>query len=416
MTSTNAKGLDIIPTYIQFYSLEQVDWLIESMGELNYSTTYWEYLKQYWYIGGSYFPEDITSIKPYLDKLSDSDDIMTKLEENIPKSNPSIGFETYKALRTMMSGLESEDDDDVAYFYKDSDGCYQSFIYHSKNDINILWSIVNTGIPNSIYQSILKYDDDVNYVSVFVDLIEKSKIPLKDASLYFKLFRGRMTISTQLSFLAKGGSPQTLMLDDDKEDTMYNVCYTSEGLNAILYNSSKEDIDCLLEFSEKFRNFLVAEMSRCSLNYLNSYQFKRLFECIIDKKYDTYESLRIISNYIFNLFGEDTMLSEYPNSMKLFVNNRSSKLFYSSVIKYLNKNTLPYVPIRLLSGTAIEQYLSRNVINSRSIPILNTDGGCFLDEVLNSVQLNNLIIKKGNIEYIPYLSIDIAEYYMSILI
>lgn len=415
MMIADIRGVKVIDTYISSYNLDQSEYLIKSMEPMNYPHTYGKYLRLHWYNGGSYFPKDMASIKLYLDNLKDLDDVMDKLEENIPKSEPSVGFETYKALRTMMSGLEPEDDDDVGYsFTKTVTDAINHLFIVAKNDINVLWAIVNTEIPCSIYQGILKYDEEVNYTEVFIDLMRNSKVPLKDASLYFKLFGvNRMTTPLQLEFIVRGGSPKTLALDNDRDDTVYNVCYRQEGLEGILYNSSIEDITYLLDFNERFRNFLVSEMNRCSLNYLNASRLKRLFECIVNRKYDTHESLMMIANYIFNLFGEEVMLKEFPYSMKIFTRNRASKSFYPTVVKYLNNDTLPYVPIRLLSGSIIEKFLSRNVLHNRALPILNTEGGCYLDGVLNSYQLDNLIVKKGNIEYIPYLSIGMAEHYIS---
>lgn len=409
----NKKKLDAIDTFFKLDSMELRDKLIVDIERLNYPIKYSQYLLKYWNSGGLYFPENIEIIKPYINTVPD---FLKMSMDEVVDDKPNLGFETFMALETMMAGLEPEDDDDVGYSFTVAiTEVIERLFRLAKKDINILWAIPRTNIPASIYQGILR---DSDYRNRFLELLKTSDTPLIDARLYNELFGYKKSISKdQLIFIRRGGSLKTLILEDSKDDCVYNVCYTRDGLSEILTHSSDADISYLLENKDYFRAFVLSEMSRCSLNYLNNNQLRNLLRCIINSNhsiYRTYSGMYMVANYIFKLLGEERMISEIPATMKLFLDNRMSRLLYPDSTKYINSKTLPYVPIRLLSGVVVDKCLSDNVLDGTKPPILNTEYS-YLDLVMTSAQLDKQFLDKGNIGYIADLTLDAAEVYIQIL-
>ena len=406
----NKKNLDIIDTFFRLESNQLCDKLIRDIERLNYPMRFSQYLFSYWCNCGTYFPENVDLIKPYLDKDSEQ---LKLFMDNASGNKPSLGFETFMALETIMAGLEPEEDDDVGYSFTVA---VTSVIDHlfdlAKQDINILWAIPRTGVPSGVYQGILRDD---GYKERFLDLMGSSETPLVDARLYNELFGyEKNLVKYQLVFIRRGGSIQTLRLDDDKINRMYNVCYTRDGLSEILTHSNESDIRHMIEDDVYFREFILSEMSRCSLNYLNDRQLRNLLKCIIDSNDAIYRTMYMVGNYIFKLLGEERMIKELPATMKLFLDNRMSRLLYPDSTKYIDSKTLPYLPIRLLSGFVVDRCLSTNILDGTKPPVLNTEK-CRLDWVMTTSQMDKQFITGKNIGYIADLSLEAAEKYIQIL-
>lgn len=406
------KRLNVIETYFEHGIGDGASTeLIKSIEKLNVSTTtYIHYLCVYWSKGGTYFPEQIERVVPYLDSVPTFKECLNIFKKNLPDNNLSLGYETYRILQTMtvvFDDLGTIDDENSIAMTNVVDHLF----FIAKRDINIFWAMINTNMPSFVYQDFLR---GTEYVDKFLELVKFSEVPLKNAQLFFKLFGcTKMKKSDQLEFLKRGGCPSTLTLDSDSDDLIYNVCYTQDGLREILSNSDSLDIKNLMDFNEKFRDFLISEMNNCSLNYLSEYQLRVLFCCIVDRKYETHESLKLIANYIFRLIGEETMLRKYPYSMKLLMDNRLSKMVYPVAVQHLNSETLPYVPIRLLSGDIVSRCLMKK-LDGINPPVLNMDSS-YLDFVMTEKQLDLLFFDRKNIGYIADLSVDRAEYYIQAL-
>ena len=406
----NKKNLNVIENFFKLEAEYLCDKLIVDIEQLNYPTKFSYYLFKYWYSGGKYFPENFGTVEP---PISIGDKTLMIYMSNRSSNNPSLGFETFMATKTIMSGLEPEDDDDVAYSFTCA---VTKTIDHlfclAKHDINILWAIPRTNISAEIYQGILRDDD---YRERFFDLMETSSKPLINAKLYSELFGYKKKPSKyQLIFIRRGGSLQTLRLEDQEDNHVYNVCYTRDGLCEILTYSSESDITYLLESDGYFREFILSEMSRCSINYLNNVQLRNLLKCIIACDHKIYRNMYVVANYIFKLLGEDMMISEIPATMKIFLDNRMSRLMYPDSTKHINSKTLPYVPIRLLSGVIVDKCLSSNVLDGTKLPVLNMEYS-YLDWVMTSGQMDKQFLDFNNIGYIADLSLDTAERYIQIL-
>lgn len=381
--------------------------VIKYIETLNCPYVFLKCLTMYWTSGGTYFPTNLETIYPYINDWCECFDLyLNAYKRNLGKDYISIGLETYKALVRITQASKKSACNPSYSISEEIKNIVDDLFRLAEKDINVLWAIVNTNIPESLYRDIFFKDErsiweDGSYQNYFLDMIDESSIPLKDARLYSRLFGFKcLPQSSQCTFISRGGDISTLTLESHTDDMMYNVCNTDEGVREILTSSPMEDITNLLVSNENVKKKLMYDFIDNNLSYLSYNQFITLFGAILDADPTTINQLSGIMIHILELLGEDTLVRRYPSCISLLLSHKITRMSYSKLLQYVSfVGTTPYIPIKLLSSDIVLKLVSDNALDGSRYPQLNTES-TYLNRVVDQEELMNHIVSKENYGYI----------------
>lgn len=241
----------------------------------------------------------------------------------------------------------------------------------------------------------------------FRDRLEALVSGSDDFSVYTRI-TGITTPSTnfQMDFIKNGGNP----LDIVKAGIHYpySILGTPSGIRQVLrYCDDLESIGKLWDKCDDFRNWLQGYASCGSLCDELSYNDILILLKALVKTYHTVYLLElhlIITSYVSKI-GLDRLIAEFPEIMGYVMRDPSFRSNYSELMSHINQDTLQYIPIQLLSEQGLFPWISSSNI------FINTDS-VTLDYVISKRSMDDLILTKRRIFYMPNLSSIEADAYI----
>lgn len=391
--------------------------IVRSMDKcLNILPKYPEYLNIYWVRGGLYFPKYIFTIpqSKLIDDLEDlyERNICIQRREHFENNTISLNYLQWKYTPAHTKFILSSNLDlhfkgsplhlDVAHYTVPD-----LLENYADDDINLLRVLFQLNIPMNEIHGVFK-DEEV--YSQLIDRANTTNVPMSDFSLFVHL-RGVSTLSgdTQKAFIMRGGSPRSISSAGVSKP--YNLCYTKEGIRTILSRSSIDDIVDVIDNDATFRYYLSVYMDDSQLDFLVKRERFTLIEAIAKSAYCEDPQLLSISIALIRSVGMIDAVTSIPISMSLLMKRETSEYDYASLVGCVDQDTLPYIPIYLLSEFILLRYLSYDPERNKYQKI-NCDK-VRLDYVVSKSTLDQIILSKGWVCYIPELSDDMMESYIT---